>query len=116
MQVFKIRRKIDGLYSVGGTTPGFNKNGKIWKQKNHLTSHLSQFAGGWSSNRNLYDDCELVTFELTETETNAIPLSQYIAERNQARLDREHERDLATARREQKARRKEFEKLKKEFE
>ena len=116
MEVYKIRRKLDGMFSTGGTSPGFTKFGKIWKQRGHLTSHLNQFAQSWSRNSQVYDNCELVTFELSETEIDAIPLSQYIAEREQARLQREEDRDIARANREHKARRAEYEKLKKEFE
>jgi hypothetical protein len=57
--VFKIRRS-DGLFSMGGANPNFNKVGKIWKQKGHLTSHLTCVAdGGWKGTKP-YDESLMV--------------------------------------------------------
>jgi len=119
MQIFKIRRKTDGLFSQGGSRPGFNKIGKMWKQKGHLTSHLNIVARQRPYLRDdklAYDDCELVTFELTEIEVDSIPVSQYVKERKELQQEREQARDRAWEKRQKAERRKEFEKLKIEFE
>lgn len=36
MIYYKIRRKSDGLYSTGGMTPSFTKQGKVWHTKGGL--------------------------------------------------------------------------------
>ena len=43
-EVYKIRRKTDGLFSSGGTDPSFSKKGKIWNARGHVTSHISQLT------------------------------------------------------------------------
>lgn len=79
MIVYKIRRKSDGLFSMGGTTPRFNKLGKIWKQKNHLTNHLQQVS------QKYYEDCVLVAYEISEVENTVINLENYLAELDEKR-------------------------------
>ena len=76
---YKIRRKSDGKFSTGGTTPTFTKLGKIWKQRSHLTSHLSQLHNNGLANwiapgngpfsvigdmvfNHVYETCEIVLF------------------------------------------------------
>ena len=41
--VYKLKDKTTGLYSMGGVSNKFNKQGKIWKSKGHLINHLKQF-------------------------------------------------------------------------
>lgn len=108
--VFKIRRS-DGQFSMGGSSPSFNKTGKIWKQKGHLTNHLNQL---WSGYRR-YRDCEIVVMELVETHTDTITLEEWMNEvldRKQKKVEawKKHSDD-----RDKKARKKQFEKLQKEF-
>ena len=59
MKIFKIRN-ADGLFSTGGSTPNFTKNGKSWSTLGHVNSHL-----GFSSSHKeeLYKDCDIVAFE-----------------------------------------------------
>jgi hypothetical protein len=119
--VFKIRRNSDGLFSMGGSTPGFNKTGKIWKQKGHVTSHLSQLWGrngtGTYTERHVYADCEIVPYELTETPAGpGMTIALYLAEIKERKQTRE---DAANKRHEEwqkEKRRKEYENLRKEFE
>lgn len=40
MKAYKIRIKDTGLYSLGGTTPKFNKSGKVWNSLGSLKNHL----------------------------------------------------------------------------
>ena len=109
MIVYKIRRKSDGLFSMGGTTPRFNKLGKIWKQKNHLTTHLQQVSQAW------YIGCEIVTYEVTETENSAINLKDYLAELNERKrlAEENYQKQLEESRRQTKL--KAYLELKKEF-
>ena len=118
MEVYKIRRKADGLFSTGGSRPSFSTNGKIWKQKGHLTSHFNLVAQErpyLRDNKLTYDDCELVTFELTETEIDSITVSQYVKERKELQQERERAQERAWEKRQKTVRRKKFEELKKEF-
>jgi len=39
-KVYKIRN-AEGLFSTGGTTPRWTKQGKTWTALNHLSAHLS---------------------------------------------------------------------------
>ena len=41
--VYKIRN-ADGLYSKGGTDPSWTKRGKVWQNKQGLSSHLGYFC------------------------------------------------------------------------
>jgi len=116
--VFKIRRTTDGLFSMGGSTPGFNKTGKIWKQKGHLTRHLGQLDNRpIRDGKRRYDDCEIVPYELVETPAGpGVTIHAYLAEINKRKQDRE---DAANKRHEDwkmKERRKQYEELRQEFE
>ena len=70
IEVYKIRRKTDGLFSTGGECPFFNKKGKTWSARGHVTSHLSQF--GDRRKNQYYKDCEVVRFEVQEFDVEAI--------------------------------------------
>jgi len=70
--VYKIRRKSDGLYSNGGNEPVFMKRGKIWTNVGHIKNHFNIIREYHTSKKyleNLYKNCEIVTFELSPTET-----------------------------------------------
>jgi hypothetical protein len=44
-KLYMIRRH-DGLYSTGGSWPGFTNNGKMWSSMKALNTHLSQVYSG----------------------------------------------------------------------
>jgi len=77
--VFKIRRKSDGLFSTGGTTPTFNKKGKEWKARGHVSSHMKQVGSYYSrkTKTDYYSDCEVVTFEVIMNEVEVIPALEW---------------------------------------
>jgi len=95
--LYKIRRKDDGLFSTGGQDPRFTKNGKAWKigpMLNHLTMLRSQrldsieFKRGYSKpnpnaarmlarTADVYEDCEVVSFEVTVTSTTSVTDFKY---------------------------------------
>lgn len=113
--VYKIRRKSDGLFSMGGTSPHFNKKGKIWKQRGHLTSHINQL---WSAKEcKMYiDECEVVTYELVETETgDTLSIADYLEEIATRKADREEAARLRSEAFQRDQRRKQYEALKDEF-
>lgn len=104
---------------MGGATPGFNKTGKIWKQKGHLTSHLGQLwqRTGSFNNHHIYLDCEIVPYDLVETPAGpGVTIESYLDEIKQ----RKEARETAYADKQEiwkkEQRRIEYEKLRSEFE
>lgn len=77
--IFKIRRQADGLFSTGGTSPDFNDKGKVWKARNHVSSHMKQVGSYYSgkTKNDYYRDCDVVTFEVAETEIESIPALEW---------------------------------------
>ena len=73
MKVYKLRNKDTGLFSTGGLSPVFNKKGKVWKQLNHIKSHLTQFkpksycySTDRKFNENYLNSVEIVEYALSE--------------------------------------------------
>ena len=67
-KLYKIRNTKNGLFSQGGEHPKFTKNGKIWKHREHLLKHLKLVK----NLNKIYHDCEVVVFEMIESETKVI--------------------------------------------
>lgn len=64
---YKIRRKTDNLFSMGGSRPSFNKKGKTWTGKGHITNHVHQLDKKcYRTGKKIdpYADCEIVTCEM----------------------------------------------------
>ena len=84
--IFKIRRKSDGLFSAGGSTPTFTKLGKLWKMQGHLTNHLRQLHNGIGTfktlnNRHIYANCEIIEYELIERQIGPVKsIGEYLDE------------------------------------
>lgn len=85
--VYKIRRKSDGKFSSGGTTPRWTRTGKTWSCIGHLHGHLTLVGdqGRYVSNdekaaeraKNLqatYGDCEIVKYSVSTTEAGTEPI------------------------------------------
>ena len=88
--VYRIRRKSDGLFSAGGYSPRFTVKGKVWNSKNALHNHLhlepksyattytpGPFGGYQYATHDAYADCEVVEYEISETETGAVSMNSY---------------------------------------
>jgi len=75
IEVYKIRRKSDGLFSTGGENPSFNKKGKTWSARGHVISHLSQF--GDKNKKLYYSDCEVVCFQVEQFESSVMDVSEW---------------------------------------
>lgn len=81
--VYKIRNK-DGLYSTGGSSPSFTKNGKVWNSKSALNNHirmLIDYASSWnekSKSIDVYKDCELITIFISKVEVETCSLEDLI--------------------------------------
>jgi hypothetical protein len=72
-KIYKIRDKRTGLYSMGGTGPGWSKKGKEWKTLAHVMAHLSQFYQTYYRQKvsilTIPDDWEIIEFTVTVEET-----------------------------------------------
>jgi len=94
--VYRIRRKSDGLFSTGGNRPSFTVKGKVWNNKGGLHAHLNMNPKKWvatapgpfgeyrSAQRDAYEGCELVEFEIVETEKTTTSLDAYRAAKQKA--------------------------------
>lgn len=114
--VYKIRRKSDGLFSSGGSSPTFTKKGKVWRDRASLDKHLGMIlqypdrSWGWPK----YEDCEVVVFIIGVTDREDIQkYANVILERkaDRKRKAKEEQEERARARR-----RETYNVLKKEFE
>lgn len=63
-KLYKIINKA-GLFSNGGSSPGFTKVGKAWSSLGHLEMHLQAM---YHYGRDLYkkQECEIVEYIITE--------------------------------------------------
>ena len=59
--VFKIRRKSDRLFSMGGCNPRFSTIGKTWSSRSNLNQHLALFDTRESLAK-AYHGCEIVVY------------------------------------------------------
>lgn len=79
-KVYRLRHKTSGLYSSGGTDPVFGKKGKVWRQLNHVRSHLAQFSpksyDTYARKRypTYLDEVEIVEYIVTENESSILPV------------------------------------------
>ena len=103
-KMYKIRRKTDGMYSLGGTfcKPAFTKNGKMWKSIGALRTHLgtsyeisktvivhpiNKKVIGYDLSKlpanHAYKDCEIVEVVLLEQPVSSV--TDFIEEWNRTR-------------------------------
>lgn len=75
MHIYRIRRKTDGKFSTGHVTPDFAqfKKGKVWRSIRALKLHIrlvreGEYYHGIPKEKFPYDDCDIITYEATETE------------------------------------------------
>ncbi|MFA5152342.1 MAG: hypothetical protein WC554_07285 [Clostridia bacterium] len=61
--MYKIQQKETGLFSSGGDTPQFTKNGKIWGMRSHVVLHLMNLYRGLNYR---CSNCEVVEYEMVE--------------------------------------------------
>jgi len=99
LTIFKIRRRIDGLYSRGGMEPSFSKTGKTWNNRGPLTNHLNIVC-----DPRVYGQCDVVEIEVRYTEADITPASDWIArieaQKEQKERDRKDRQRQATEARE----------------
>lgn len=79
MQVYKIRRKSDGLYSEagsGGPWVRFSEIGKTWNHVRHAIQHVkstNKLCEFFNRPSPYAVGCEIVVFDLVELSTVAPP-------------------------------------------
>lgn len=117
--VYKIRRKTDGLFSSGGSSPSFSKKGKVWRSQSAISLHFSmlvKYSDSYYKRDYLgvYEDCEVIAYEMKEIESKpAFEWADRIRERKEMR---KQEREEAHRTWLEENRRKEYLALKAEFE
>jgi len=112
VKIYKIRNRDTGLFSTGGTYPRWEKVGKVWKARNHLTNHLTTVAveGVYGSN------ADVVEYEVTEQATSIQTVPDLISGALQRREEKEAKRQAQLDRARREARLAQYEALKAEFE
>lgn len=71
-KLYKIRNTITNEYSNGGSYPSFTSRGKMWKGLGQLRNHLAMlkpYGSDKVGKFHLYEDCEIVEYELVERQT-----------------------------------------------
>lgn len=113
--IYKIRSKKTGTFSKGGAYPSFSKKGKIWSALNHLSNHFNQLD---PAGRKLYKDheCEVVVYELIESEVAASGALEWMDASAERRADRERREKLRAAAYRLEQERQHYERLKARFE
>lgn len=110
--IYKIRDLKTGKYSTGGSCPSWNKNGKVWKRPQDLTAHFNLITK--SDYDEHYKNAVVECFEVKKS--HEMYAKHYFdhARENKEKREREQRERIEKIQREQK--RKQYEKLKKEFE
>ena len=86
---YKIRNK-DGKFSTGGERPQWTKSGKTWAGLGPLKNHLNcveeaenrynwKRSDGYDKVFFVYEDCEIVRFEMQVEETDTCLITQFLA-------------------------------------
>jgi hypothetical protein len=65
MKIYKIRNKLTGLFSDGGSYPSWKKNGKAYRSLAAITNWLN--SNSYSGTRKMFKDCEIVEFTMLQT-------------------------------------------------
>lgn len=110
--IYKIRDRITGAYSKGGARPYWTLKGKVWKQKSHVSLHFVNILE-YSSYTSVYDDAEVVEFELVEK--SVTPVGEWIkAAKGRSQVRKQASRARREARLKE-IRRQQWEGMKEEF-
>jgi hypothetical protein len=139
-KLYKLRRKSDGLYSTGGTSPGWSKKGKTWNTLAALSGHLAQHRGDYYAENRYYqaisynywgqsqtkpelkisgipwDNLEIVLLEVRENITQKQEATDYVAGMNERREKREAREKAAAEKRKIEQAKKQLEEAQKRVE
>lgn len=111
--VYKIRRKADGLFSTGGTTPSFTEKGKVWRSRKDISLHIGMLLGYNLAIRN-YEGCEIVAYETKEFSSESA--IEWMDDISNKRNQRKEEQEEISERNKEANRRRQYQELKAEFE
>lgn len=82
-KIYKIRRILDGKFSLGGSGPSvaFHDNGKIWNGIGPLRNHIALLSEtlshpAYKDKPHPYEGCEVVEIELVVA--NSIPAMEEV--------------------------------------
>ena len=65
VEIFRIRRKKDNLFSKGGIRPRFDRRGKVWRSADDVKRHLLLLKK--KGNLYIYKDCVIDKYDISET-------------------------------------------------
>lgn len=72
MNIWKVRNQ-NGLFSSGGATPWFKKDGKSWNSLDGIKKHLKIILQHKDQNDpDWYKNCDVVCYNIKEIETLSI--------------------------------------------
>jgi hypothetical protein len=92
MEIWKIRQKSTGLFSVGGDVVrngvggAWSEKGKNWNRLNHLKSHLNINARFYREHQ---DNIEIVKMILVASEKDTIPMKTLLDDREKRHKEKE---------------------------
>lgn len=96
MEIWKIRQKSTGLFSVGGDLrPGWEcwaETGKNWSKLGHLKNHLNIAADFYRQHQ---DDIEVVKMVLVASEKDTIPMKKLLDDREKRHREKQIKIDAA---------------------
>ncbi len=111
MKVYRIKNR-EGKFSCGGHRPYFTNKGKIWKKLGHVRIHLH---GVGDEATNIYKDCVLETYEITEVLIDAEPVMPIILDYLAGREIQKETMKIQSQRRKYLEEKKRYEELKERF-
>lgn len=104
MKIYKIRHKLTGLFSTGGSNPFWTKKGKTWSSIGHVKSHISGVVDYGYRDKSDMVNWEIIEIEVSETLTPLCTANDIANEK--IKKNKEHELKLASERAERELQRK----------
>jgi hypothetical protein len=114
--VYRIRDNVTGKFSTGGTTPTWDKKGKVWSTIAHVNSHLALVSNSYYRAFLYPESACVVEYEVTEVETASSYINSWQNAIFDKKLAKEKKRQEQRIEAECIRRRQEFDRLKAEFE
>lgn len=91
MKVYKIRHKITGLYSKGGSSPMWSKKGKTWSGLGPLKLHIAGVVDSRYYHMSDMVNWEIIEIEVSETLTPIGTAAEIALEREKKNKDKEQQ-------------------------
>ena len=86
--IYKIKNLDTGLYSTGGSSPMWSTIGKVWKQKSHISSHLTLVTesgrGAWWRDKKPYwpyENCVVVSWKIAQEPDEEVKIREFMAKK-----------------------------------